>query len=308
MKVVVTGGSGFIGRTIVRHLSGQHEVTVIDVNEPGFAVNFMKQDLRQPFALPEDTEVCVQLASIVGGIQYFTSHAAQNVRDNSLIYSNVFEAARAADVRKVVYASSSVVYQFARTFPTPEDEIARIPPPASTYGFTKLLGEYFCKAYAKDYGIKYTVVRPFNAYGPGEDPDPAYAHVIPHLAKKVLDGQYPVEVYGDGNQTRCFTFVEDIAEAFAMCLDNPRSDNETFNVSSDEEVTIKTLLAKIWKILRGSKPLRVKNLPSFPEDVQKRNPSIRHIKSQLGWSPSTSLNEGLKVTLEWLMERTTALL
>src|SRR5574340_201200 len=103
MKVVVTGGSGFIGKAVVRRLSRIADVTVLDLVPAESDVDFAKQDLRQSFKMPAETDVCLQLASIVGGIQYFSSHQAQNVRDNSLIFSNVFEAAREADVRKVIY-------------------------------------------------------------------------------------------------------------------------------------------------------------------------------------------------------------
>lgn len=303
VKITVTGGSGFIGKAIVRRLSRFADVTVLDLVPPEPGVRFVKRDLRVPSSLPPDTEVCIQLASIVGGIQYFSSHQAQNARDNSLILANVFEAARRADVRRILYASSSVVYQFARTFPTPEDEVERIPPPSSTYGFSKLLGEYFCRAYARDYNLNYTVLRPFNAYGPGEGPDPDYAHAIPQLAGKILDGQYPIEIYGDGQQTRCFTYVEDIVDAFVLCMDHPAAENETFNVSSQEEVTIKTLLEIMWSITGQRKPLKIKRLEPFLEDVRRRRPAIDRIRERIGWSPTIPLDEGLKVTIDWIKQK-----
>jgi len=243
------------------------------LNEPGFRVNFMKTRSQTAICVAGRHGGCASSSpQLSGGIQYFTSHAAQNVRDNSLIYSNVFEAARVANVGKVRLCKFERGYQFARTFPTPEDEIARIPASGLRRTDSPSCWRILLQSLRERLWDQVHGGAALNAYGPGEDPDPAYAHVIPQLARKCWTGQYPVEVYGDGNQTRCFTFVDDIAEAFAMCLNNPRSDNETFNVSSDEEVTIKTTAAKIWKILEYRNRCGSRNLHLFPRMSRNATP------------------------------------
>lgn len=298
----MTGGSGFIGSYLSERLSRNHDVTIMDVSPPLAKTRFILQDMRKPFSIDRDVEVVVQLASIVGGIQYFTGHPAIHAHDNSLILANTFEACRKSHVRRIIYTSSSVVYEYARVFPTPEEHTADIPAPTSAYGLTKVLGESFCKSYSEEYGLEYTVIRPFNVYGPGESPDPDYAHAIPQLTRKVLSDQFPVEIYGSGKQTRCFTYASDVCDAFERCLTARRAKNETFNVSSDEEVTILKLLQTIWKITGQRRPLRVKHLPPFPNDVRRRHPSTRKIRQFLGWQARTPLAKGLKETVTWIRD------
>jgi len=299
-KILITGGSGFIGGYLINQLKREHDVTVIDKNPPKYRVDYIIHDLRKTFKIDKSFDICIQLASIVGGIQYFRSHPAENVHDNSLILSNVFEACVNSNIGKVIYASSSVVYQYAKIFPTPEEETERIPPPSSAYGLTKFLGEYFCKSYYQEYGLKYTILRPFNAYGPGEPPDMDYAHVIPQLIRKVFTGQYPVPIYGSGEQTRCFTYGSDIAEAFELSLYNKAAENQIFNVSSDEEIRIIDLLQKIWDKTKQTRSLKVKHLPSFPEDVIRRYPTSEKIMKALGWKPKISLDVGLTRSIAWI--------
>lgn len=300
IRVLLTGGSGFIGTYLARRLSKKHNVEIMDLIKPSARASYVRHDMRRPFTIDRDVEVVIHLASIVGGIQYFTGHPAIHAHDNSMILANTFEACRKARVERVIYTSSSVVYQYAKTFPTPEEETSRIPPPSSSYGMTKLLGESFCKSYHEEYGLDYTIIRPFNIYGPGEYPDPEYAHAIPQLTRKVLSGQVPIEIYGSGRQTRCFTYAEDVAEAFERCLKSPSAKNETFNVSSDEEVTILQLLQLIWQLTGHRVPLRVFRAPPLPDDVKRRHPSTKKIRRLLGWKPRTPLGEGLSKTVVWL--------
>lgn len=300
-NVLVTGGSGFIGSYIIRELRKKDFILkVMDIKPSRNEAKFIKQDLRKPFKIDAEYSYCIHLAAIVGGIQYFHQNPSLYVHDNSLILANVFEACANSNVEKIIYCSSSVVYQFATTFPTPEDEVQRIPPPSSAYGYTKLLGEYFCEAYSQDRGLPFTILRPFNAYGPGEELDIEYAHAIPQLVWKVLGGQYPVEILGTGEQTRCFTYGTDIARAFVLSLTHPKAKNETFNVSSNEEIRIIDVVRKIWKLVGKNKPLKIKSLPSLPEDVIKRKPSIKKIKEKLEWEPTVPFDTGLAKTVKWL--------
>jgi len=305
-NVLVTGGSGFLGSHIIHELKQNHyNVLVMDIKPPKQkGIGFIKQDIRKPLSIGRDFDYCIHLAALVGGIQFFHAHRALNIHDNSLILANLFEACANSNIKRIIYSSSSVVYQHAKTFPTPEEETKRIPPPSSAYGYTKLLGEYFCEAYREDRGLPYTILRPFNAYGPGEAPDMDYAHAIPQLVWKVLNCQYPVEIFGSGEQTRCFTYGTDIARAFVLSMGHPKAKNEAFNVSSNQEIRIIDVLRKIWELTDQKKPLAVKNLPPFPEDVIRRIPSTEKIKEKLGWRAEVSFEEGLTKTIRWLKKFT----
>jgi len=300
-QILITGGSGFIGNHVIDALSNEYDIVVADLIKPkSKKTRFQKIDLRKPFSISNDFKTCIHLAGFVGGIQYFTKHPVENIRDNPKITGNVFDACVSADVKHFIYTSSSVVYQHQKKFPTKEKDVSTSPPPSSAYGISKLIGEYFCKAYNEQFGMDYTILRPFNAYGPGEAPDPDYAHVIPHLIKKVISNQYPVEIYGSGNQTRTFTYGTDIGNAFKKCIENKSSYNETFNVSGNEEIKIINVLRKIWEITNQKRKLEIKHIPTFKDDVKRRYPSNKKIKEKLNWSPQVSFDEGILKTIEWI--------
>lgn len=304
-EILVTGGSGFIGRYVIEALTNEYDVVVADIAKPSIKnkIHFVKTDIRKPFSLSRDIKFCIHLAGFVGGIQYFTSHPVENIRDNPKMTGNVFDACINGDVEHVIFTSSSVVYQHQKKFPTKEEDVETSPPPSSAYGLSKLVGEYFCKAYHEQFGLNFTVLRPFNAYGPGEAPDPDYAHVIPHLIKKVLSQQYPVEIYGSGNQTRTFTYGTDIGRAFKMCIKNKDSLNNTFNVAGNVELKIIDVLRKIWEMTGQKKKLRIKKFPPLEDDVQRRFPSNKKINKLLGWKPEISFEEGLSNTIQWIKQR-----
>jgi|LULR01.1.fsa_nt_gb nucleoside-diphosphate-sugar epimerase len=300
-EVLVTGGSGFIGSYVIDALKDQYDIVVVDITKPNVnGVTFKKIDLKKPFSISNDFKFCIHLAGFVGGIQYFTKHPVENVRDNPRMTANVFDACVSGGVRQVIYTSSSVVYQYQKKFPTKEEDVYNSPPPSSAYGISKLLGEYFCSAYYEQFGLNYTVLRPFNAYGPREAPDPDYAHVIPQLIDKVLQNQYPVKLYGTGNQTRTFTHGSDIARAFKLSLEKKSALNQIFNVSGDAELKIIHVLEKIWEFTSKRKKLRVKHLSPLKDDVQRRYPSNKKIKKILGWKPEVKFDDGLKETISWV--------
>ena len=302
--LLITGGSGFIGSHIIDSVKDDYDIIVADLIKPSLkSVKFQKIDLRKPFSISNDFKACIHLAGFVGGIQYFTKHPVENVRDNPKITGNVFDACVNSKVKHVLYTSSSVVYQHQKKYPTKEEDVLSSPPPTSAYGISKLVGEYFCRAYYEQFGLNYTVLRPFNAYGPGEAPDLDYAHVIPQLIEKVISKQYPVEIYGDGNQTRTFTYGSDIGRAFKMCINNKSAFSETFNVAGNKELKIIDVLQKIWIQTNQKRKLKVKHLKPFKDDVQRRYPSNKKIKNSIGWSPKISFDDGLKETINWIKKK-----
>jgi UDP-glucose 4-epimerase len=303
-KLVITGGSGVLGNYIVESLKHEYDIVVADITRPEINdVKFVKVDLRKPFSLSEDFEVCIHLAAYVGGIQFFTKHPVENIRDNPKMTANLLDAAVNSKVGRVIFTSSSVVYQHQTEFPTTEESVTHSPPPSSAYGMSKLVGEYLCKAYNEQFGLGYTILRPFNIYGPKEVPDPEYAHVIPELVRKVLGGHFPIEIYGTGNQSRTFTHGRDAALAYLSSIKNKNAVNETFNVSGNEEIKIIEVLRLIWGMTGHQEELKTKHLPPFPHDVQRRFPSNQRILEKLNWRPKIAFKDGLLETIQWIKEK-----
>lgn len=310
-RVLVTGGAGFIGHRLVGILVELGaKVTVVDNLSKGTLKNlegllerveFRNDDLLNLDAarkLLRDMEVCFHLAAKIGGIAYFHRSPASSLRDNSTMNFNLWDAAREADA-KMVCLSSSMVFEKANRFPTPETALEYSPPPMSGYGFSKLVAEYIARTYHQEFGIKYLIVRPFNAYGPGETPGDyvGYAHVIPDLVKKTLSGQCPLEILGSGKQTRSYTYVDDVAKAIIFVTE--RSENDDFNIGTGVETSVLDLARKIWSLCRRTEQFAVSNTPSLDYDVEKRVPDISKI-SKLGWRPQVDLDKGLAITIRWL--------
>jgi UDP-glucose 4-epimerase len=313
-RVLVTGGAGFIGHRLVAKLLEQKaDVTVIDDLSKGKKNNiepflnklrFLEVDLLNPRFVKnilKDFEICFNLAAKIGGIGYFHKTPATSLRDNSIMDFNLWDAAVNSNT-KMVCLSSSMVFERTNIFPTPESAIEKIPPPITGYGFSKLVAEYIARTYNEEYGIEYVIVRPFNAYGPGEEPGEyvGYSHVIPDLINKILEGQYPLEILGSGEQTRSYTYVDDLAEAMLFITERVRNDD--CNIGTGEENSVKELIEKIWKICERKEPIKLKHLPNFKYDVQRRVPDVSKIQ-KLGWRPKINLDAGLKITVDWFKEK-----
>jgi UDP-glucose 4-epimerase len=314
-RVLVTGGAGTIGAAVVRRLlrDGSREVRVSDQREApswiGEACEVHTGDLRvldQARAAAAGCTHVIHLAAIVGGIANFHKLPHTLLEVNNGLYNGVFRAALDEGVERLVYVSSSMVFENATQFPTTEEHVRDCPAPWSAYGFSKLAGEVYCRALHDEHELPYTICRPFNAYGPGElpDPEPGIAHAVPDLIRKVLSGQRPLEIFGSGEQTRTLTHVDDIADGIVTAMAHPAAENEDFNVSASDERSVAEIAELIWEACgRDPADFELKHLPSFEVDVQRRWPSVEKARRELGWEARIDLREGLRATVDWLRER-----
>ncbi|HEX9480990.1 MAG TPA: NAD(P)-dependent oxidoreductase [Solirubrobacteraceae bacterium] len=311
-RVLVTGGAGTIGAAVVRRLLADpaYEVRVSDQR---IAPQWMREgcevhtgDLRVLEQARTATRGCAQvihLAAIVGGIANFHKLPYTLTEVNNGLYNAVFRAALDLGVERFVYVSSSMVFERAEEYPTTEAYLPRCPVPESAYGFSKLTGEVYCRAAHDEYGLPFTICRPFNAYGPGEVPDsePGIAHAVPDLIEKVLSGQRPLQIFGSGEQTRTLTHVADIADGIVTAMSSPAGLNEDFNISAAREMTVAEIARVIWEAC-GEDPadFGLEHLPSFAVDVQRRWPSVEKARERLGWQARISVEEGIAATVAWL--------
>ncbi len=314
-RVLVTGGAGTIGAAVVRRLVGDPdwEVRVSDQRDaPAWmreACEIAQGDLRDPGFAADATRGCshvVHLAAIVGGIGNFHRLPFTLTEMNNGLYNGVVRAAVDLGVERFVYVSSSMVFERATQYPTREEHIWDTPIPRSAYGFSKLTGEVYCRAAHDEHGLPYTICRPFNAYGPGEMPEdePGIAHMVPDVIKKVLSGQRPLQIFGDGTQTRTITHIDDIADGIVAAMASPAGLNEDFNISAGEEMTVADIARVIWEAC-GEDPaeLELEHLPSFAVDVVRRWPDVSKARDLLGWEARIGVREGVDQTVRWLREQ-----
>ena len=317
-RVLVTGGAGTIGAAVVRRLlrDPDYEVRVSDQRP---APDWMREgcevhtgDLRVIEQARDATRGCthvIHLAAIVGGIGNFHKLPHTLTEVNNALYNAVIRAALDHEVQRFVYVSSSMVFERATEFPTTEAHIRDTPIPQSAYGFSKLSGEVYARAAHDEHGLRYTICRPFNAYGPGEMPEdePGIAHAVPDLIRKVLSGQKPLQIFGDGTQTRTLTHIDDIAEGVVTAMTSPAGLREDFNISAAEELTVAEIARIIWEEC-GEDPagFELEHLPSFPVDVVRRWPSVEKAKRLLGWEAQIDVRTGIRQTVDWLREHVEA--
>jgi UDP-glucose 4-epimerase len=330
MKVLITGAKGFIAGYLIQELLEQGwEVIGLDNcskygemqksydSHPHY--RFVYGDAKQVDLLKALLAGCqhfVAGAALVGGIAYFHRYAYDLLAENERLTAAAFDAAlsafKAGELQKITLISSSMVYEHAQIFPTPEGHQLEIPPPASTYGFQKLAAEYFALGAYQQYGLPYTIIRPFNCIGIGEKQalaDPrlpsgnlklAMSHVVPDLVRKILKGQEPLHLLGDGKQIRHYTYGGDLAVGIRLALESPAALNQDFNLASPVSTTVLELAQLIWYKIKGDKPFKYTSDPPFPYDVRKRIPDTSKAKALLGFEAKTSLSQALDEIIPWL--------
>jgi len=334
MKILVTGAAGFIcGYLIQELLDNGHEVVGLDNfskygqskksydNHPGYS--FTEGDAKDAGLLNDllgDCDHFVAAAAMIGGISYFHEFAYDLMAENERITAAAFDAALHAHkknkLQKITVLSSSMVYESTSEYPTPEGAEQRCPPPRSTYGFQNLATEYFVKGAWEQYQLPFTIARPFNCVGVGEkralrDVDVysgnvklAMSHVVPDLVQKVLKGQDPLHILGDGNQVRHYTYGGDLARGIRICIEHPKALNDDFNLSTAARTTVLELAKAIWdKVYQGARPLRLVHDPAYEYDVQERSPAVGKAEELLGFRAETSLSDILDEVIPWIKEQ-----
>jgi UDP-glucose 4-epimerase len=332
-KVLVTGSAGFIGGYVVDELleRGYDVVGLDNYSKYGRVqrsyddhprYRFVEGDVRDVELMAElarDSDHLIAGAAMIGGISYFHAFAYDLLATNERIIAATCDAAiaahRAGRLQKVTYMSSSMVFESTQTWPSEEGDERRVPPPLSSYGFQKLAVEYFARAAWDQYQLPYTIVRPFNCVGVGEqraltdvevvsgNVKLAMSHVVPDLVQKVLKGQDPLHVLGDGTQVRHYTYGADLAKGIVTAMEHPAALNDDFNLSTARSTTVLELAEVIWRMIKGpDTPLRVVHDEPFQYDVQKRVPSVTKAQRVLGFEATTSLEDMLAVVIPWVQE------
>jgi UDP-glucose 4-epimerase len=331
-KVVVTGSACFIGGYVVEELLRQgYRVVGVD-NYSKYGRVEKSYDGHPNYELVigdvQDTDLMVDLlsdaqhfiagAALIGGISYFHTYAYDLLAQNERIIASSCDAAikvfgAGGPLEKVTYMSSSMVFESTDHWPSAEGDERRVPPPLSSYGFQKLAVEYFAKAAWDQYGVPYTILRPFNCVGIGEsralgdveiesgNVKLAMSHVVPDLVQKVLKGQDPLHVLGTGEQVRHYTYGGDLARGIVMSLDHEAARNEDFNLSTPVGHTVTELAETIWHKVKGPDvPLRLVHDEGFEYDVRKRVPATEKAERVLGFRATTTLSDMLDEVIPWI--------
>ena len=302
MRYVVTGAAGFIGSHLAEALqAARHEVVGIDAftdfYDPAIkernAQLLIQQglDLRRLDLAADELDFTgidgVFHLAAQPGVKSFGDVFPLYVRQNVLASQRVFEAAAAAGTR-VVFASSSSVYGEAERYPTSED----VPPrPISPYGITKLSCEQLAHAYQRSFGLEAVVLRYFNAYGPRQRPDMAFPRIVEALAE-----DRPFTLYGDGEQSRSFTYVGDVVEATILAMEGAQP-GSVYNVGGGEEATMNEAIAMLERV--ATRRLEARREPAVPGDQRRTKADTSRIHGDLGWAPRTRLEDGLRAQWEW---------
>ncbi len=301
MKVLVTGGAGFIGSHLCERLAKEHKVICIDnfitgkkENLEGIDVELIEQDIMEPIELEVDR--IFNLASPASPKDYM-KYPIETLGVNSAGLKNILDLA-VDNKAKVLQASTSEVYGDPEVHPQTEDYWGNVNPvgPRSCYDEGKRFGEALCNVYSNEFGLEVAIARIFNTYGPRMNLDDG--RVVPNFITQALRGKR-MTVYGDGKQTRSFCYVGDMVEGLVSLAFSEYS--EVFNIGNPQEFTIIDFAEETRKACGTDSEIKFEELPE--DDPKRRKPDIGKIKEKIGWEPKVPLEQGLKETVEWFRSR-----
>lgn len=307
LRILITGGAGFIGSHLVDKLVEQDsEVRVLDNLVNGKIENlsnhlgtskfeFMKGSVTDPLDMQravKGIDLVFHLACL--GVRHSIAHPFENHRVNAEGALLLLDAARRADVQRFVYCSSSEVYGTAEYVPMPESHSTH---PCTIYGASKLTGEAYARAYYTTYGMPTIILRPFNTYGPRSHHEGDSGEMIPKSIVRALNDQ-PIIIFGDGSQTRDFTYVEDTARAMAAAAECDDLIGQTVNIGSSFEISIKDLAIKILQKISNSE-IEIEYMSDRPGDVLRLYADCSKFNDLTGWKPQIDINEGLNRTIDF---------
>lgn len=312
-KVLVTGGTGFIGSHLVDQLEKFGAQITLSVypnitkelsSISNHQIKLIKADLTKQQdcnLIAKNQDYIFNLAAVVGGIEYNRLHPASLFRNNSLIGINMLEAARLAKVKRFLTVSSACVYRREAPVPTKEVEgfVDEPEPTNYGYGWGKRVAELAAKTYHQEYGMNIAVVRPYNAYGPRDHFNNLNAHVIPSLISRVFSAKDQITVWGDGSPTRAFIYVNDVVQGMLLAIQNS-TDADPINLGTSEEISIKSLIELIINI--SNKKLKISYDKTKANGQPRRNCDSFRAKELLGFVAKTNLKQGLNQTINWYKE------
>jgi UDP-glucose 4-epimerase len=314
MKILVTGSEGSLMQAVIPHLLKRgHKVVGVDNFfrygriERERAYELIEGDLAdEAFVrriMTKDIEGVIQGAARIFGVSGFHAYPADILGRDVTLHQNILWAAKElGSIRRVVYISSSMVYERCETVPSAEEEVDDMRIPFTDYGLSKLVGERLSRAFQHQFGMDFTIWRPFNIITPFEraEAEPGFSHVFADFIERlIIKQENPLKIIGDGEQIRCFTWIGDIAGAIAEFSFDERTRNETFNLGNPEPTKMKELAQMIFAIgqQKGTIPkgreLTFAHLPTFPDDVRIRVPSVDKAARLLGWKPQVKTEESV---------------
>ncbi len=315
-KVLITGGCGFIGSHLTERLLEEGaKLRLVDDLKRGAEGNLsgVTQDIEMRIGDLADPALCanvcrgmevvMHLAAKIRGVGYNVKHPGEMFFSNGVMNLNMMEASRKAAVERYLCVSTVGVYPNNSSVPTPEEDASKGEPGPSEfgYGWAKRMAEVQARCYKEEYGMKIGIVRPFHVYGPRDDFNLDTAPVVPSQIRKILEAQEVVTVWGNGEQTRSFTYVADAVRGMMLTVEKyPEAD--PLNIGTEEEIKIKDLVKLIVRL--SGKDLRIEFDISKPAGAPRRCADIAKAKRLIGYHPEVRMEEGLKRTIAWYRQRT----
>jgi nucleoside-diphosphate-sugar epimerase len=324
MKVLVAGSEGSLMQWTIKHLlaDGQDVIGVDNyaryddydhtrIVDPG-RYEFHEADLTdydRVIELTEGVDGVINAAALIYGVKGFHEFPADILSNDLTIHRNLLEGAKEHGIGRVAYLSSSMVYEQDQP-PHREEDVWKSTVPSTDYGLSKVTGERLSMAFAEQYDIDYTTWRPFNIITPferGED-EPGMSHVFADFVRKILiEKQNPMEIFGDGEQVRCFTWIDEVAAAIGTMSFDERTRNEAYNLANPEPVTMKDLATRIFvngkdRGLLDDEELTFEHVPIYDDDVKRRVPRVDKAREDFGWDPKVKLDDSLTRCIDNLHE------